>query len=254
LTPAGESWINLTQAEDVITHCRTVTALSIAFACILLGLVSPRANADSHLLDEWFRESEHASRYEDQRDDFRRLLEQARTDGVPPELMMLVLREGAAKRVSPSRLVAAMEEEGERLATSRTLLEEADLLPIRNADIRDALRELSVYQVAGVEPDSIRAILDATESLEVGLQAVSAVAQIVAIQPLSEPTTAELGRSILTSDLTPATFGSVSSAYLRGTLAGLPPQSVARIIIDVLDAGGGLIQIDRELRARGRRR
>ena len=152
------------------------------------------------------------------------------------------------------RLVQALSAEENRLATARRLLEDADLLPIRNEAIRNALRELSVYQAAGVAPRTMAETLDAAGNLGQGLAAISAVAQVIAIQPLSEETTTELGRTIINSELTPATYASVSSAYLRGTLQGLSPESVARIIIDVLDAGGGLIQIDRELRTRGRRR
>lgn len=231
-----------------------IFTVSCVCAVLLAFLPIPGVEAETPLLDQWYRESGNARRYTDERSELAAVLEQARQDGVPPELIMLVLREGAAKRVPASRLIAALEAEEERLATARRILERVDLLPIRTEDIRNALRELSVYQSAGVTPDVLSSILESADDLDRGLAAVAAVSQFLGIQPLSDNTTATLGISILGSELTPATYASLSSAYLRGTLDGLPPQTVARIIVDVLEAGGGLIQIDRELRARGRRR
>lgn len=252
------SWINLTEAERIIACDRRTTDHVFTVFCfcalLLVFLPIPAVEAQTPLLDQWYRESDNARRYIDERSELAAVMEQAREDGIPPELIMLVLQEGAAKRVPPSRLIAALEAEEERLATARRILERVDLLPIRTADIQNALRELSVYQSAGVPPDVLDSVLARTDELDRGLAAVGALAQVVGIQPLRDDTMATLGISILASELTPATYASLSSAYLRGTLNGLPPETVVRIIVDVLEAGGGLIQIDRELRTRGRRR
>lgn len=167
---------------------------------------------------------------------------------------MLVLREGAAKRVPGPRLVAALREESRRLARAREVLEDAGLLPVRTDEIAEVLRTLSVFQAAGVEPGTIASILDATDDLDRGIAALSAIAGVVSIQPIEEGLATDLGLALTESALTPATYASVSSAYLRGTLSGVTGETAIRIIIDVLRRGGGLIQIDRELKARGRRR
>lgn len=167
---------------------------------------------------------------------------------------MLVLREGAAKRVPGSRLVSALREELQRLTFAEDALSETNLLPRNSEQLRDTLRQVSVYQAAGVDRATISSTLKRTEDLERALAALSAVAGVLSIQSVDQQQSTRLAVALLDSELTPATFASIPSTFLRGTAIGLPATTVVMIIIDVLERGGGLIQIDRELKVRSRRR
>ncbi len=206
-------------------------------------------------LQEFFSSNPRSGRYEGVRGDLRGAFRRAEDNSIPTEPLVTLLQEAAAKRVPAARLLPAVEAELDRLETAGTVLDEAGLGGdgVGRQERVSAFRRLSVYLQAGVTADVMVQVGESGTTLRPFLEAVGTLASISSSTDLSEAQQVELAAALLESELEPGGYGAVGSAYVKGRLRGLSPEAVTEIVVRVLRAGGGIIQIDRELNARGRR-
>jgi hypothetical protein len=238
-----------------------ILLLPLVFPAVTAGQEpgSSQDGADRRVpeVDTFFAEHPRSEMYASIRAELHRLFAAVRDEGVPPAPLMSVLREAAAKRVPAERLLQALAAESERLRLAVDVLAEYQLLPAQDTARGDALRRISVYLQGELSVAGMQGIARSAAELETGLaatlEAMEAVSSVTATAGLAPDRQRRLGEALLMSELDPDGYGAVRSAYVKGRLAGLTAQTITEIVVRVLEAGGGIIQIDRELTERGRR-
>ena len=203
----------------------------------------------------FFAENPRSQSYEEARSELARVFEAARARNLPLTSLSTLLYEAAAKRVPADRLTAALQRELERLDTVRGILWATGLgeTASEGKTRERALRQLSVHMQAGVGETVMREVAEDAQTLDQFIEAAAALASVASASPVSDESLIRLGRALIDSRLDPSGYGSVSSAYIKGRVRGFAPREVTDLVVRVLDAGGGIIQIDRELNARRRR-
>lgn len=216
--------------------------------------ITPSASElDLSELERFFAEHPRSDAYSGIRDELESLLRGAESVGVPSAPLMAVLQEAAAKRVPAERVIAALEREADRLTIAATILDQAELVPEAGDRRGNTLRRMSVYLQGALTIDGMRGIAVSAENLQSALEAMEAVSSVTVTAGLSSDQQQSLGNALLESELDPSGYGAIRSAYVKGRLSGLSPKTITEIVVRILEAGGGIIQIDRELTARGRR-
>jgi hypothetical protein len=193
-------------------------------------------------LSSWFASDPRARAYEGVETELEGLIDEARLKKVPIGPLLDKLREGAAKRVDPGRLLDAVGETIDQLARARSVLEqsaggfsasEEDLQAV-SLLLRGLSEELAVELIAfglehGREMRAIRAAGDA-------------ITRLRAIAELEEGETLKVGTLLLAGKVPVFAYDSLPSIYLKGKASGLSDRMILdEVIIETLDSGGGII-------------
>lgn len=197
---------------------------------------------------------------------FRVLEEQ----GLPLSLLTPVLREGAAKGVSPSLLQHALAAEARRLVEAASILDRsAPSGSTADHEARsgnraargsggpppvESLRRLSLILQGGIEASTISTILAAAGSTSRGLSFGETLLAILAVGELDSRQMVELARSAFSGGLPETAYQALPSLFVRARLRGLGMAETARLVDRLLAKGYGVIQIEAEIRQQARTR
>lgn len=209
-------------------------------ALLFLLLLAVPAMGDE--LSSWFDSDPRARAYEGVEAELQSLIDEARLRKVPVGPLIDKLREGAAKRVDPGRLLDAVGETIDQLARARSVLEqsegnfsasEEDLQAV-SLLLRGLSEELAVELISfglekGCEMRAIRAAGDA-------------ITRLRSIAELEEGETLKIGTLLLAGKVPVFAYGSLPSIYLKGRASGLSDGEILNeVIIETLESGGGII-------------
>ncbi len=233
------------------------TALLPAVLILALGATAAGfAQAQTNPGTTWFQADPKAAAYRSVQAEVEAVIEEATSAGVPADLLVDKLREGASKRVPPGVLVSAVRAEADRLHVA------ADMLARETQDrtIDEAIRErelksMSLLLLAGASSASVEAVAasaaaagrsgaDASEAFAVLLQARLSV-------NVGDKAIAALGSALLQSKLPRAAFASVPGILQDASARGLDIASAAASLVSILQAGGGTVEMQQEIRKEG---
>ena len=223
---------------------------------LLLSLVSlaspaPADDVGIHEVRQWLDTNRRARPYRDGAEELLEVFDDAAQEGLPLWVLFEKLNQGAAKGVPLSRLTAGLESELGRLRIARDLL--APYLPGgHDGDPGELYKQVSLLLAGGLDPRILGALLGPAGGASDGrvadnLRAASAVLAIASTSRLSPEELTTIGQALLGSSLAPKAYGSVASAFARARLAGMDDREAARVVVDVLSAGGGLVRLNQEL-------
>lgn len=227
-------------------------------ASLLLASVVQAAGQE---MRAWFERSPEAAAYAAIRDRVEELSLRARKAGLPERLLAGRLVEGAAKRADPERLLLALSEEADRLIALKSSLGERGLLPSDPGEAEGILAEGSVLLRAGLGLPLLLSAVDASPRDRGGpgaavaraFAALGAVLSVHARFALGEAAASALAASLAGSSLPESRFGSLVSLFARGRASGLSADRIAELCAEVLDSGGSLDRIEREIERRMRK-
>ena len=235
----------------VNAHIYSVVMRTAGFALLIsvLSITAPvPAFAGDELLEQWFEAGRHAEQYHDVRGELQALFARESIDDLPGELILRFLREAAVKRVPAERLVPAVEEYLERLAAAQRAIEEASDTFLIESDVTATVEAAVVFLQTSATADSLRALLEYASSGRHAREAFFTLSELYGIDDLTSEQLTELGRSILESNLSAGSYGSVASLYVQSRARQNSASRVIRTIVDTLDDGGGLVQLRQALR------
>lgn len=225
---------------------RLIAFLVAALAFAMVAAAEPLA--------DWFAASPKAAAYLSVRDELTALLADCEADGIPAELMMARIAEGAGKRVPPARLVAVL-----RVDLSNYLVIK-DLLAKNFPGETDGRRRVILLERGGM---ALRSGLDAGRFGAMVLaasvsgadaartmDAILAVAAAQAAVPLDEDGMTSLAVAMALSSESPERFSQLTSLLLRGKAGKLQARDLVALITGVLGKGGGFLQAEREITRR----
>ena len=220
--------------------------------CLILGgclLAATAVGAQDHSaaaeLETWLGTSRVARPYQGVAERLTRIARDLESTGVPAGALLDRIREGAAKGVDPEVLVSAAEAEAGRLRLASDLLATAG--PVE-PDLRvQAVSVLSLCLRGGIEPATLAVLLSAGVSDRAGMERALAAGQTVltlrGITTLGAPALSRLGVALVRGRLPVGAFASVGALFVKARGAGLDDQEATDLMVSVLDAGGGLIQL-----------
>lgn len=222
-------------------------------------LAETQDNRYTEQLEQWFDTSSAAGRYTDTKDELIELFTRVETTEVPGELLLERLKEGAAKRVPPQRLLSVLRQDFERLERVDRVIEAAGYTHARGStSYKQNLKLLSIVLRGGVSESVVENVLQEAhtheKSLEVALAACDALFQVTQIGDLTDNELIQLGTTLLTSSLPSSSYSSIASLFLKGRVNRLDDSDILEIVIRVLENNGGLIQLEREIQRRTRNR
>lgn len=209
---------------------------------------SDPSSRETDPVEAFFAEDPRSARYAELRSDIESVFRRARNRDISVESLNTLLREAAAKRVSPVALTNALEAELQRLGAAQELLRSAGYQ--ESAVPAGALRRISVYLRAGVAPEVMEELAAQGKPPSALLESLETLATVISTVELSREDAVSLGSALMNSALAPEGYGSVASAYVKGRVRGLSSGDVTDIVVRILNAGGGIIQIDREITSR----
>ncbi len=244
-------------------RCATAFFVRVLIVFFALGAWSASAEAQEsgvERLDRWFAEASRSDQYSSIKSDLSNLFAKADDAELPVDPLLRLLQEGAAKRVTPALLLDAVTAELRRLELGKTLLSRAEMYPEEAAEDDEEsarlkhLRRISVALQAGIAEQTLRKLVSSASSLKKAGEAISSITDLAVSSEAENETLRRLGLALVRSNLEPEGYASVISIYLKGRLYNLSIEETTRIIVNVLESGGGIIQIDQELSRRGRGR
>ena len=202
----------------------------------------------------WLHTEPMATPYQDLAPSIVQVFEAARSDGLPLELLFDKLKEGAAKKVPSGRLKPALEGELNRLLQVRKVLQEGFGKDVtKDPFFLQGMKVGSLALRSGFPEEGLRIVCTPSMGLEKMVSLLPPLAEMHRIETLPLQPLSSFVQALSASPIPPSQYGTFVSLYLKATAGRIPPQDTLRIMTDVLKAGGGILQIERELARRSRK-
>jgi hypothetical protein len=216
-------------------------------------------NSGEHRILQWFETSSHAEGYREIQPELVSLFRDADDIGIPADLLLGKVKEGAAKGIPSSRLLPAVRNEKERLVQGLEIIENAGYSPAAHREeLSRHLKLLGIILREGMSEAVLTDVLSEGRErgldLREGMSACSAVFQIRKVTSLAGEDLILLGKALFESSLPPSKYASVSSIFLKAQVNRISERDILEIALRVFNDGGGLVQLEREFGRRGRRR
>ncbi len=231
-------------------------ALLLAFLVALAPWpAGAQRNGQDGKVGAWFDQASHQG-YAEAQSQVEKAADQAAQAGVPEDLLVERLDEGAAKQVAAPVLERALQEDAARLAALAGLFDRT--LPKLTQDERtDALREGGIAMRAGMDIATIeRAIgwtVDTGQEPRRVMAALAAVASLQRPLDLGPDDELSMARALARSREAPPRYGSFVSLLASARARGLDSRSLVATTIAVLSRAGTFLAVQQELDRKLRR-
>ena len=253
----------------------------ICIFLLLIPILFTGADQDSvqQALDAWFAGRPESAAYNSIKNELYTLFSRAYTLTIPLTILFERLQEGASKRIPAQKLLKALEEEVERLYKILVMINEIDSLSLLQGEVSfftslgtesgpgekgdeeihtNLIHQLSIFNRSGISVRSMSSLfslaLETEKSKGAMFLVLHGLIKIPGLGNLDDEETTDLGTALLKSTLSPESYGTISSIYVKGRTYQLNYSTITEIVIDVLNRGGGLVQIEQEIIRRGRKR
>jgi hypothetical protein len=234
---------------------------------------------DITALDQWFKEQPGTASYLSLKEDLSILFSEAQARNLPLSLLYERLQEGISKHVPPQRLLKALEFEVEQLSRIVEMMKEVDALCFSRREfyffikegmqwdllgrredtpVVDLIHQLSLFNRSGILIKSMSNLftcaIENEKSINTMLSVLHGLIKIPGLDNLKQRETVDLGKALIKSALSPDSYGTLSSIFVKGRVYHLTYSTISDIVLKVLNRGGGIVQIEQEIIRRGRKR
>jgi hypothetical protein len=225
---------------------RRIAFLSAALAFAMAVAAEPLA--------DWYAASPRAATYLSVRGELAALLADCEAEGIPPELLMARIAEGAGKRVEPGRLVSVLRVDLSNYVVIRGLVAKHYPGEVGGKRLAGLLERGGMALRSGLDAVQFGAMVNAASARGADaartMEAILAVAAAQASVPLDEDGKMALAVALALSGEGTERFSQLASILLRGRAGKLQTRDLVAIIVGVLGKGGGFLQVDREITRR----
>lgn len=225
---------------------RRIAFLATALAFAMAAAAEP--------LVDWYAASPRASAYLSIRGELAELLADCEAEGIPEELLMARIAEGAGKRVQPDRLVSVLRTDLSNYVVVKGLVARHYPGEIGGGRLAVLLERGGMALRAGLDAAQFGAMVAAASvrgaDAARAMDAILAVAAAQASVPIDDDGKVALAVALALSGESPEHFSQLSSLLLRGRAGRLQTRELVAMIVGVLGKGGGFLQVDREITRR----
>lgn len=199
----------------------------------------------------WLQAEPIAAPYRELTSSLVQVFETASTEGLPVELLFDKLKEGVAKKVPPTRLRSVLEGEVGRLLKVRQILQDGFGTDVARGPLfLQAMKIGSLALLSGFPEEGLQVVCSSGADIEKMVSMVPLLVEMHRVAALPVPSLAHFVQALSGSTIPSAQYGTFVSLYLKAIAGRIPPADTLRIMGDVLKAGGGILQIERELARR----
>ncbi len=236
---------------------RTRTFLKTAFIIALIAVLPLSVFSEPAGRDilSWLASEPLAAPYRNDEPRISALLSEAESRKVPLGILFDKLKEGASKRVPPRTLVKFLEEEKNRLLVIEELVRASNFDPGPDGG-KDLFKTCSIALLNGLESDTLRTALKEAgkrgRSREDLTELVSVLLRMKEVHPADSESIAAFVSAVFEGKVPASQYGTFVSLYMKAVAGRSSPGTILRIMTDVMRAGGGTLQIERELTRRTR--
>jgi hypothetical protein len=230
----------------------TILILSLTFfAAVRTAALSSDPVAE---LSQWLRTDSRTERYLPVESSIIEIAHDAQTLGLPLGPIVDKVKEGANKGVDPAKLVAAVGTLVETMKNARETVEKH----VKPAPEK-LIRETTLFIEGGLDPAIVIAPLiglsiDEKNDTEPFRAACAVLLEVHALRIDDQKILGSLGKSIVASRLPVSAYESVFTLFIKARAGRMGDADIITMITKILDDGGGIIQIEQELRRRLRNR
>jgi len=225
---------------------RRIAFLATALAFAMAAAAEPLA--------DWYAASPRASAYLSIRGELAELLADCEAEGIPEELLMARIAEGAGKRVQPDRLVSVLRTDLSNYVVVKGLVARHYPGEIGGGRLAGLLERGGMALRTGLDAAQFGAMVAAASvrgaDAARAMDAILAVAAAQASVPIDDDGKVALAVALALSGESPEHFSQLSSLLLRGRAGRLQTRELVAMIVGVLGKGGGFLQVDREITRR----
>ena len=224
----------------------------LTLSLLLCALVLGAATAEP--LSAWFATSAAARVYEPIRGELSSILADAGERGVPLELMMTRIAEGAEKRVAPGKLILALRKDLDNYTLVKSMISGTSPGTALTKEWPDLLARGGMALRSGMDAATFENVLLTSTAKAVDtrrvMDALITVAAVDSRMPLGGEGKRALAVSLACSTEKEARFSLLSSLFLRGKSGKLGTRDLVAITVSTLDSGGGFLQLENEITRR----
>jgi hypothetical protein len=223
---------------------------------VALSAIADQGKAEKEL-SSWIRKNPQGQQYEKAEPQLGRIMGDAEEEEIPPEILMNKVKEGASKKVGQEALITALEQELARLRIAQRILQSTGAeIPSEKA-YHSALQDMSLVLLNGLSKEILEALIREAQKEELGIdaaiQAGKSLMIIASLEEIPNEKLMQLGSALLASDFPPKGYGSVASLFIKANVNKVRSGELIDQVIRILNEGGGLIQLEREIGSRTRR-
>jgi hypothetical protein len=227
----------------------SVPARAAAILFLVLTAGAPLFAAENDA-GAWFRSDPQAAAYAVVEPDISAVFTDADQAGIPTALLMDKLKEGASKTVAPDRLLLALRAEASRLTAGQAAVTRAKIRLAGTDERANVLKAISLLLVSGVQDATVDSLLAASSGKRNPSDLVDALNVLVQIRlstGLTDGAVQVLGTALLKSGLPRGAFPALPGVLFNAAARGMEDETAAAVLADVLNAGGGILQMENAL-------
>jgi hypothetical protein len=237
----------------------------LIFIFIILSILTPLLSAESEPTSSeiiaWLQTDDKSSQYTDFITAITERINQIESKSLPLSLIFEKVKEGVSKRVSGQKLIAALDDLTACMIDASGLYEKARAryaetkLPPRNRFIRNT----SIFLLGGLDSETVVfpllvSSIEAHDNPDRFIAVCSMLLEIRSLQINDQQALQSLGEVLIESRLPPASYGSISSIFMKARARGMGASEALSMITGIIAKGGGIIQLDQEMQRRLRNR
>ncbi len=219
---------------------RRLTGCVFLLFCVAFQAVASGSNEEAGAPPEF------SGRYAALEDDANDLFAGLETSGAPVEKLMLLYKEGISKSVLPDTLQEAARREYDRLRFAAELFSE--YYP-HEEHPREAFEALVLGMQSGIATELVESMAPAADTPTRLGDLIAALGRIRRWDVINADTLGQLGNALLESELNRQAYKAVATILVRAMAQGEPAEIIDRVV-RILQNGGGLVQISREIDSR----
>lgn len=255
--------------------------ISFVFLLLIYSLsLDAQTDTVEQTLDDWFKKQSGSDKYLPVKNELLSLFSSAHKQSLPLKILFERLQEGVSKNVPAKKLIKALEEEVERLTDISIMIDnvntksfeqnqvyffprpESEMKPEEKNKqkrvLEDLMHQLSIFNRSGISVQSMSSLFTLAVNEEKPdntiLLVLHGLIKIPGLNNLENEDITSMGIALAQSTLSPESYGTLSSIFVKGRTYNLNYSIITRIVIQELQRGGGLVQIEQEIIRRGRKR
>lgn len=211
----------------------------------------------------WFQENPQAAKYRNIKNNLVEILTDAESLSIPLDLLFERLKEGIVKNVPKEKIINTLHNEVAQLKELIMFIQKIDICfqdqqPLTPESNYDIIKQLTIFLRTGLSLKVQFQIFDYAcehkRDLSAILQVFGALIKIPVVSTLSDDELILLGNALLASKLEPENYSALASIFLKGRINRINYSAITDIIVNTLNQGKGLIQIEQQIQRLGGRR
>ena len=211
----------------------------------------------SEIIDTLFSQKQRQSEYGKVYNPLLSVFLELEQQGLPTEILVDKLKEGLSKKVSPARLLTGIKNEALRIKQTSVLINKVQFVFKDESEKKELYRNMSLFLLGGLSQDMLESMLQGVRSKEQAVQVFQSlgttILKLKTITGLSSSEFLSLSQVLLNSALKFPSYPMITSLFVQAKYRRMSDQEILSLVVNILNRGGGILQIEEELSRRTKR-